>query len=158
RVVDEILSSKARPVIVVTGHQEEEVRAALKGRSVSFAHNPDFEEGMSTSLRVGVRAISEESEGAIICLGDMPLVRGRHLDALIRAFDPEGEATIYAPTYERKRGNPVLWARRHFAEVGALSGDVGARGLLEKYAERVFWVPVDDPGVTVDVDTPEALE
>jgi molybdenum cofactor cytidylyltransferase len=61
------------------------------------------------------------------------------------------------PTWDRKRGNPVLWPARYFGEIGRLAGDAGARSLLDAHAEEISFVPVTDPGVTVDVDTPEAL-
>ncbi|HKA90382.1 MAG TPA: molybdopterin-binding/glycosyltransferase family 2 protein [Haliangiales bacterium] len=157
RVVDEVLASRVRQVIVVVGHQAAEVRAALAGRRVTFAENPDYAGGLSTSLRRGLAAVGEDVDGAVICLGDMPLVKRADIDALVAAFDPEGDHTIYVPTFERKRGNPILWARRHFAEMSALAGDAGAKSLLDQHADAVTLVPVADPGVTVDVDTPEAL-
>jgi molybdenum cofactor cytidylyltransferase len=157
RVVDEVLASRVRQVVVVVGHQAAEVRAALAGRRVTFAENPDFAVGMSTSLRTGLAALADDIDGAVICLGDMPLVKREHIDALAARFDAEGDHTIYVPTFERKRGNPILWARRHFAEMAALAGDVGAKALLDQHADAVELVPVDDAGVTVDVDTPEAL-
>ena len=157
RVVNEVLASRVRQVVVVVGHQAAEVRAALAGRRVTFADNPEFAAGMSSSLRRGLAALGDDVDGAVICLGDMPLVKRSHIDALVAAFDPAGDRTIYVPTFERKRGNPILWSRRHFAEMSALSGDVGAKALLDQHAEAVALVPVPDPGVTVDVDTPEAL-
>src|SRR5262249_31257782 len=93
----------------------------------------------------------------LICLGDMPLVTAAHLDALIAAFTAAGDAAIVVPTCERKRGNPVLWPRRYFAEVSALTGDVGARSVIERHADRVHLVALDDPAILADVDTPEAL-
>lgn len=156
RVVEAALASRARPVVVVTGNQSAEVTAALAGLDVRFADNPDFAAGMSTSLRVGLTALGDV-EGALVCLGDMPRVTAAHLDALVAAFDPAQGAGIVVPTFERKRGNPVLWARRYFAEMSALTGDVGARSLLERHADEITFVPVDDAGVLLDVDTPEAL-
>lgn len=154
--VDAALASQARPVIVVTGNQAEAVAAALADRPVTIVHNPDFAAGMSTSLRVGLAAVGPV-DGALVCLGDMPRVTAAHLDALCAAFAPGRGAGIVVPTFERKRGNPVLWARRYFAEMAGLSGDVGARALLERHTDDVCAVAVDDPGVLVDVDTPAAL-
>jgi molybdenum cofactor cytidylyltransferase len=150
------LASPARPVVVVTGNQADEIRAALDGLDVRFVHNPDFAAGMSTSLRAGLAEL-DDVDAALIVLGDMPRVTAAHLDALVGAFDPARGAGIVVPTFERKRGNPVLWARRYFAEMSALVGDVGARALLERHADDVCLVPVGDAGVLLDVDTPEAL-
>ena len=157
RVVGEVLGAGVRPVVVVTGHEAESVRAALAGQPVGFAHNPDYTSGLAGSLRVGLAALGDV-DGALICLGDMPLVTRGHIGALLRAFDPDGDHTIYIPTWERKRGNPILWARHHFAEMSAIAGDVGAKGLLDQHAGAVKLVPVDDAGVTVDVDTPQAFD
>jgi molybdenum cofactor cytidylyltransferase len=151
------LASRARPVVVVTGHQRAAVEAALAGLDVRFADNPDHEMGMAGSLRAGLGALPAAIDGALICLGDMPRIRGAHLDAIMAGFEPGLDGSIVVPTCERKRGNPVLWARRYFAEMASLEGDVGARGLLARYADQVRTVAIDDPAILLDVDTPEAL-
>jgi molybdenum cofactor cytidylyltransferase len=113
---------------------------------------------MSTSLRAGVAAVADHDvDGALVQLGDMPRVTAAHLDALVAAFDPDADATIVVPTCERKRGNPVLLGRRHFADIAQLTGDVGARALIERHADQVRLLPIDDPAILLDVDTPEAL-
>ena len=157
RVVEAALASRARPVVVVTGHQDANIRAALEGHDVRFVHNPDFATGMASSLRTGVSALGGEVDGALICLGDMPLVGPSHLDALIDAFDPASDETICVPTWQRRRGNPVLWSRRHFDELAALSGDVGARGLLDRHAEHIRYVAMPDDAITLDADTDDAV-
>jgi molybdenum cofactor cytidylyltransferase len=157
RVVDAFLASKAERVIVVLGHQAEQVRAALAGRDVTFVENAAYEEGLGASLRAGIEAVGDGVDGALVGLGDMPRVAAAHIDALIEAFDPAGPATIVVPVHDRKRGHPVLWSARHFAEMRKLGGDVGARGLLERHADAVRAVPIDDDAVHLDVDTPEML-
>jgi molybdenum cofactor cytidylyltransferase len=96
-------------------------------------------------------------EGALVCLGDMPFVRAGHVEALLAEFAASGARAICAPSFERKRGNPVLWPARYFPELRALAGDSGARALLEEHADAVRSVAIDDAAVTLDVDTPEAL-
>jgi molybdenum cofactor cytidylyltransferase len=157
RALDALLASPARPVVVVTGHEAERVRAALAGRAVRFAHNPAFEAGLSASLRAGLAALGEGVDAALVCLGDMPAVRPEHVAALIAAFEASGRRAICAPRFEGRRGHPVLWPARCFPELAALRGDVGARGLLDARADEVCYVPVEDAGVVLDVDTPEAL-
>ena len=157
RVAAAVAASRARPVIVVTGHQQAEVRAALAGTDVGFVHNPDFAEGLSTSLRCGLAALPAQIDGAVICLGDMPRVSAALVDRLIAAFDPARGRAICVPTHQGKRGNPVLWAARYFAEMQAISGDVGARHLIGEHAEAVCEVDWDDDAALVDIDTPEAL-
>ena len=154
---EEALASRARPVIVVTGHQRDKVAAALAGLKVQLVHNPDFAEGLSTSLRVGLAAVPADVDGAIVCLGDMPQVRASLIDRLGAAFDPERGALVVVPTFDGKRGNPVVWSRRFFPELMALEGDVGARHLIGRYPEAAAEVPVTDNAALIDVDTPEAL-
>jgi molybdenum cofactor cytidylyltransferase len=87
----------------------------------------------------------------------MPQVEASLIDRLITAFDPEHGALVVVPTIDGKRGNPVVWSRRFFFDLGALEGDVGARHLIASYPEAVVEVPVADTAAFVDIDTPEAL-
>src|SRR3954470_18844338 len=132
---EQALASQASPVIVVTGHERDKVEAALNGLNVRFAHNPDYAEGLGTSLRTGIAAVPETADGAIVCLGDMPQVDAALIGKLIAAFDPERGALVVVPTTEGRRGNPVVWARRFFPELMAIGGDVGARHLIGNVPE-----------------------
>ena len=152
-----MLASRASPVIVVLGHEIDRARHALRGMDVRLVHNPGFADGLSTSLRAGLRAVPREAAGAVVALGDMPRVAAADIDALIDAFEPDEDATICVPTHDGKRGNPVLWARRYFLEMAAVSGDVGARSLIGENADQVLEVPRGNPGVLLDLDTPDAL-
>jgi molybdenum cofactor cytidylyltransferase len=154
---EEALASRARPVIVVAGHQRSEVEKVLAGLPVQIVYNPDFAEGLGTSLRTGIAAVPADAEGAIVCLGDMPQVDAGLIDRLIAAFDPDRGALVVMPTFEGKRGNPVLWSRRFFPDLMAIEGDVGARHLIGRYGEAVVEVPLEGKAALVDVDTPEAL-
>ena len=156
-VVDALLGSSVGAVVVVTGHESDRVREALAGSDVRLVHNPEFGQGLSGSLRVGLAALPESAEGAVICLGDMPLVTSQHVDSLVAAFDPAEGREICVPVFEGKRGNPVLFARRFFDEMMAVRGDVGARHLIGEYEEYVCEVAMDDRAVLVDVDSPQAL-
>jgi molybdenum cofactor cytidylyltransferase len=158
RAVDALLASRVRRIFVVTGHERERIQDALRGRQVRFVHNPSFAQGMSTSLRTGIHALDDTFDAVVIALGDMPLVEPAHIDKLLETFDPHGPHTICVPTFAGQRGHPVLLAARHFPEVSALSGDVGARSILERHRDRVLEVPIEDEGIRIDVDTPEALE
>ncbi|HZP77596.1 MAG TPA: molybdopterin-binding/glycosyltransferase family 2 protein [Pseudolabrys sp.] len=156
-VAEQALASQAKPVIVVTGHERERVAAALDGLPVRLVHNPDFAQGLGTSLKAGIAAVPEAVDGAIVCLGDMPQVDAALIDRLIGAFDPERGALVVVPTFDGKRGNPVVWSRRFFGELMGISGDIGARHLIGGYGEAVTEVPVTGNGAFLDVDTPEAL-
>jgi molybdenum cofactor cytidylyltransferase len=156
-VVEQALASRARPVIVVTGHQRERVESALGGLPVKFVHNPNFADGLGTSLRAGIAALPAEVDGVIVCLGDMPQVDAALIDKLIGALDPDKGALVVVPTIDSKRGTPVVWSRRFFADLMTVEGDVGARYLIGRYPEAVAEVPLSGTAALTDVDTPEAL-
>jgi molybdenum cofactor cytidylyltransferase len=157
-VVEEALASRARPVLVVTGHQRERVEQALADLPVKFVHNPHFADGLGTSLKVGIAALPADVDGAIVCLGDMPQVDAAMIDRLTGALDPDKGALVVVPTIDGKRGNPVVWSRRFFGELMAVEGDVGARYLIGRYPEAVAEVPLTGTAALTDVDTPEALQ
>jgi molybdenum cofactor cytidylyltransferase len=157
-VVDMLLTSKVFSITVVTGHQADQVKTALAGRNVAFVHNPRYGEGLSTTLGAGVAALPPEADGAIVCLGDMPKLTAAAVDKLIAAYDPVENRSIIVPTSGGKRGNPVLWGKRYFAEMRAISGDVGARAMIGEHQDQVAEVEIGDRGVLVDIDTKEALD
>lgn len=154
--VNAALASRASSVTVVTGHMEARVAAALDGADVAITHNPDFAEGMSTSLKAGLAALPAESEAVVVLLADMPRVTGAMIDALIAAYDPAKGSLIVVPTFEGRRGNPVLWSRRFFGDLSSISGDIGARNVIGTYPEAVTEVELG-AAVALDLDTPEAI-
>jgi molybdenum cofactor cytidylyltransferase len=158
-VAEAAAASEARPLIVVTGHEREKVEAALAGLDPAprFVFNPDAAAGLSTSLKCGLAALPPESDGAVVCLGDMPRVTPAAIDGLIAAFNPVEGRAICVPVRGGKRGNPVLLARSLFAELAGISGDVGARDLVAAHPELVAEVEVENEGVLIDIDTPQAL-
>src|SRR5690606_35938504 len=155
---DAALASKARPVVVVTGHQSETIADALRELPVQLVNNPEFGDGLSTSLRAGLAALPEDIDGAVVMLADMPQVDAALIDRLIAAYDAEKGELTPAPSIDGKRGSPVLWSGRFVPELMALTGDVGARQLIAKYNEAVVEVPATGSGALIDVDTPEALD
>lgn len=156
RTVDNLLASGARPVIVVTGHREMEIRAALGRRPVTLVTAPDHAAGLSASLRAGLAAVPAAAAAALVCLGDMPLVTGRMVDRLIETHDADEGRLIVAPTASGALGNPVLWDRRYFADLAALEGDRGARALLDGNPDAITTVELGDAALR-DFDTPESL-
>jgi molybdenum cofactor cytidylyltransferase len=158
RVVRIAAASGADPVIVVTGHEAARVAEALQGHDVTFVHNPAYGEGLSTSLRAGIRAVPPESDGALILLGDMPGVQARDIGLLLAAFAVAGREAICVPLKDGRRGNPVLWGAAYFPEMMAISGDVGAKELLARHADKVCEVPAESNGIFADVDTPNDLD
>lgn len=154
--VETAIASQAGRVVVVTGHEAGAVRNALAGLDVSFADNPDFDRGLSSSLKAGLAAAGD-ADGVLVMLGDMPLITAAQLNKLIAAFDPVEGRGICVPTFDGARGNPVLWGQAYFAEMAAVTGDVGAKHLIGANAEAVAEVALDSDAALIDVDTPEAL-
>jgi molybdenum cofactor cytidylyltransferase len=152
------LASRARPVIVVTGHARTSVEAALAGLEVEFVHNTEFSSGLASSLQVGLSAIPADAAGALVLLGDMPRIEGQLIDALLDAFLAKECALAAAPTRRGRRGNPVLLGRGLFEAAMRLRGDEGARRLVGALsAAELVEVEAPDAGVSVDIDTPADL-
>lgn len=156
--LEQVTTSQVTETVVVTGHQAADVTALLAEMSVSVVHNPDYASGLSTSLATGLGALPDDCDGALVCLGDMPAIRADHLNRLIAAFNPVEGRAICVPVHEGKRGNPVIFDRRFFAEMRDVAGDTGARHLIGEYGETVVEVPFDDDAVLTDIDTKDALK
>jgi molybdenum cofactor cytidylyltransferase len=155
RVVDTILATPARPVLVVTGHQADAVRDVLGDCDVRFAHNTQHAEGIGASIRAGVRALELTLDGVLVCLGDLPGLREESVEALLAAFAPD---RICVPVHDGRRGHPVLFGQRFLPELAQLAGDRGARSILEDHPHAVCAVSIADEGVTFDVDSADQLE
>jgi molybdenum cofactor cytidylyltransferase len=134
------------------------VLKALDGLDVTFAPNPDFARGLSTSLRTGVAALPKETERVVVLLGDMPKVEPALIDRLADALDPARGRLAAVPVAVGRHGNPVALARALFPALMTLEGDVGARRILADNPDFVVEVPVEGEGAFVDVDTREDLE
>ena len=149
------LAGGAQPVIVVTGHEAAAVADALRGLDVTIVANPDYADGLSTSLRAGLRALPGGIGGALILLGDMPEVETSVLVALMAAFTDA--SAICVPVLHGRRGNPVLWGSAYFAEMMQLTGDSGAKPLMARHETRLIEVEVATDSIFEDVDAPEDL-
>ena len=163
RAVDVVAASRIDPLVVVLGHDADRVGAALAGTRARPVRNERHAHGMASSIATGLAALDPSVDGVLLCLGDMPLVRLDTIERLLDAFDraPDGASAvgqpIIVPTYQGRRGHPVLWHRAHVGALASLTGDRGGRGLLQARADRVVELPVDDPGTQIDIDTQEAL-
>lgn len=153
-VVDAIAAAELGPPIVVLGEDPGAIRDALAGREVRFAVARDYRQGLARSLAAGIAAVAEDWAAAIICLGDMPLVSGDLLRAMAAMAGP---ASIVAPRFGGRRGNPLLWGRDYFPGLRMLAGDVGAKTLLADYPDRIRHLDWSDDGIGIDVDRPEDL-
>lgn len=146
------LAAGLSPVVVVVGAYAQEVSAAIEGLPVQLAENPAWAAGQSTSVRAGITALPPTADGALVLLGDQPLVSSALIAGLVEFAAPDA---IVAPQVAGRRGNPVLFGRSHFAELMSLTGDFGARRLLSEHP--VITVEWDSADAFLDVDTPEDL-
>jgi molybdenum cofactor cytidylyltransferase len=117
-----------------------------------------YQKGLSASLSDGIAALSPGTEAALICLGDMPLVTAALMNRLMAAYTSSTQHPIVVPVWQGRQGNPVLWDRRFFAEICALTGDAGARTLLQRHGADAIYVNAESDAVLVDFDTPDSLE
>lgn len=148
-------ASGCSPVIVVVGAQAEAVRAELLGLAARIVHNAEWQEGLASSLRSGVRNLPADAAAAILMPCDQPAISPDLLEQLIRRWR-ETSAPIVACHYDGIRGAPALFTRERFAQLLALEGDVGARALLAQAADGVE--TVEFPDGRFDLDTPEDWE
>jgi molybdenum cofactor cytidylyltransferase len=157
-VAEAALASRARPVLLVTGHAHAQVLGALDGLMLERIHNRDPGAGLSASLKLAVRTLPSTARGAVILLGDMPRIAPSLIDRLIDAFDAAPvEPLAMVLVRGGRRGNPALIGRSLFAAVRTLEGDKGARDLIGEARENILELPVGDSAIEIDVDTWEDL-
>jgi molybdenum cofactor cytidylyltransferase len=170
-VIDATLESQARPIIIVLGHQADEVRFQIKPYTahsdITLVDNTDYLQGMSTSMRSGVQVLlsngykkqtfSYHVDSALVILGDQPMITSRVIDTLIIAYRTTGKRII-APLYGGKRGSPVLFDMSLFPELMEVTGDEGGRTVLERHRQEVEQVEMGDALANYDVDTWEAYQ
>jgi molybdenum cofactor cytidylyltransferase len=152
RAAKNLLDAGINDIVVVTGRDAEQVGQSL-GAPITV-HNPAFAEGISTSIKAGIAAIPDSWESALIVLGDMPSINPDTIRKLIAAASKNCDAVV--PIFEGKQGHPVLWKRPAISLLQQAHGDVGGKAVLAQMGDRVLKISVDDPGILIDIDTPEA--
>ena len=148
-------ASQVSEIVVVTGHDAEAIAAIADEAGVPSVYNDDYADGLSTSIRAGLAALGPDLDGVLICLADMPDLTAPAVDRLIDAFNPAERAGIVVPVARGQRGNPVLFDTVYREEIGAVTGDMGAREVIRLHPDDVAEVELDD-AVLTDLDTPEA--
>lgn len=160
--VDNLLASTVDHVIVVTGHREAEVRRAIANRPVDIVHNADYVSGMATSIKSGVRCVSDRADACIISLVDQPRIDSAVVDCLIRAYkegasDRSG-SLIVIPTYGDKTGHPVLLDLVLREEILAMDSESGLRQVVLAHSSSIKRVPVSSARILEDCDVPADYE
>ena len=155
-VLDQLLHSQVDEIILVLGHEAKQMREKIPAQGIKIAINPDYQEGMSASLRQGLMIIDEKAEAFLVVLGDQPGISKEIINQLIQAFHrPRHPKGIILPTYRGIRGHPVLFSSQYRQEVLKLKGDVGGRQILADHPEDILGVEMDTDDVLQDIDTPE---
>lgn len=152
--VDNILASRAGEVVVVTGHREADVRSALGDRPVRFAHNPDFREGMSSSIKRGVQAVSDRARAVLVALVDQPQVGSGIFDMVIDCYERSGPLVV-VPSYGGRNGHPIVLDISLRGEILAMDPSKGLREVVHAHADRLVKIEVGTDAVLTDFDYPE---
>lgn len=156
RTLDNILRSGVSGVTVVIGHMKDQITESIAGYEVTLVNNPRYAEGMGTSLSSGVRSIIEYKMCNAIMFfnGDMPFIKPAMINLIIDKYK-ESRAPVIFPIHEGKRGHPVLVDHSIFPDLLRLSGDIGAREVLQKYEKQAVFLNTNDPGIYQDIDDPD---
>lgn len=154
--VDNLLASRVNEVIVVTGHRDLEVRHAIADRTVRFAHNLDFKSGMASSVKCGVRAVSESARACVLALVDQPQIGADVINRVIDTY--EAPTLIVIPTHEGKKGHPILFDLRLKEEILAMDPEQGLRQVVHAHWDKLAHVEVSSSAVLEDCDLPEDYE
>ena len=145
------LSLSTKIVVVKPG--DDEVTSLIDTRVFNIAENANALDGMGSSISAGIRALGVV-DGAFLILGDMPFIKESTYLELLAAFQEHPGKSIFAPLYEERRGHPVLFRRRHFVDLMALTNDAGAKSILAENESVFLAVPTRDAGVLSDIDVP----
>jgi molybdenum cofactor cytidylyltransferase len=156
-VVDSMLGAKFDEVIVVVGHCAAEIRAQLGTRPVKIVFNPDYREGMLPSAQAGIRSLQGNDAFALM-LVDQPFITSELIDRVVDAYI-QTDKGIALPSYNYKRGHPVIFNQRYADEILALGTESGGvRTLFKKYGDDIYYVTVDTDRVLRDIDYREDYE
>jgi len=152
QAIDNLLDSSVDETIVVVGHKAEEITKTIATRPVKIVINPDYREGMSTSIIAGLILADPRSQAVMLALGDQPLVASRTINQLIDAFNSHNKG-IAVPAYQGRRGHPIIFDFKYKAELLKLKGDIGGREIIRNHPNDVLKVAVDSESVVSDIDT-----
>ena len=155
-ILDRIRQTEVDEVILVLGHEAERIQKKVSTTGAKVVLNPDYGQGMITSIRRGLQALDPRSEGFFIVLGDQPGIEPKVYNLLIQEFRTcFPRKTILLPTYKGKRGHPALFSVKYRPEAFRIEGDRGFRDVLEMYPQEVFLVELESESIVNDLDTPQ---
>ena len=154
--VKNILASSIDELIIVLGHQKEIIEELIdKKEKIKCVFNKNFESGMASSIKIGLDNLSEKTESFFICLGDMPMVSHDIYDQLIKSKDKK---KIIIPTYKGQQGNPVLFDRSMKEKIAEITGDSGAKKILDKNREKIFNFEINNETILKNYNTLDSFD
>jgi len=160
QAVDTLLESEVDEIIVVLGHEADAVKEKLQGKQVTVVENPSYRQGMSTSIRAGLGAVSSGTTAIMIYLADQPLLEAQEVNRLIRALveaRKQGKS-IVVPFFHGQRGNPVILDSSHKEAILEVVGEVGCKRVIKRNPDKVLVVEMETDHVVRDVDSIEDYE
>jgi molybdenum cofactor cytidylyltransferase len=152
KTIDNVLSSRVDEVIVVLGAEAQEIKKAIAGKPVKVVFNPDYRQGMSTSLITGLKQLSTRAQRVMVALCDQPFIEKKTYNRLIEESLDSGKGII-VPTYKAKRGNPIIFSINYKDELMGLEGDVGGKEILRRHPDDVLEVAVDSESIYINLNT-----
>jgi len=152
QVIDNLLSSVVNEVIVVVGYRAEEVIKSIVSKPVKIAINPNYQQGMSTSIIAGLNLVDSRAQAVMLALGDQPLIKSQTINRLIEEFYNHDKG-IAIPTYQGGRGHPIIFAIKYKEKLLELKGDMGGRQIVKDHPNDILEVAVDAESIITDIDT-----
>ena len=157
QVVNSAILSNTDSDIIVLGHEKENIEKILPNKNLTISINKNYNQGISSSIKIGISSLPEDCDAVIIILGDMPDVTDKLINNLIKSFNPEIKRHIILPYYKSQLGNPVIISRRFFPEILQLKGDSGAKNIIKKNLDYVYKLPQKNNASLLDIDTDQQL-
>ena len=153
-VIDHIAQSTVDETLIVLGANRGKIEDVTKDLHVKSVYNPDFKEGMLSSVQKGFDALPEEAEAVLVFLGDQPRISSSVIDQIIIAYR-SSEKSIVLPAFDNKRGHPVLISTKYREEIALLNPQIGLRELIHNHPEDILEVEIDSSAILEDIDTPD---
>lgn len=152
QAIDNLLNSAVDEIIVVLGYRAEEITKTIAAKPVKIIVNPNYQQGMSTSIIAGLILVDHQAQAVMLALGDQPLVDSHTINRLIDEFHNHDKG-IAVPTYQGRRGHPIIFAIKYKLKLLELEGDIGGREIIKQHPDDVLEVAVDSESVIADIDT-----
>jgi molybdenum cofactor cytidylyltransferase len=152
QAIDNLVNSAVSETVVVLGHKAEELVKTITNKPVKIALNPDYQQGMSTSIIAGLNLIDSRARAIMLAMGDQPFVDSQTINSLLEAFVAHNKGIII-PVHQGRRGHPAIFAIRYRDELLRIVGDIGGREIIDRHPDDVLEVAVDCEGVCIDIDT-----